>query len=326
MYKSKNFKILTAICVITTAVFADNFLCLDRITSINVVIVYENEGDGRVEHNGKIVSDGATFVLSNSCDSLELTAIYSEEYTYAFFYVNGKNYSDNRWDLDCGDYDYEKGECVKKRVFYGNGEDIEIIIVLAPRMVCLTESSLLITVNNGEHGNVGYYDYIYDGGDGFAYNKINNYVLLESPGCISVEVRVEPNEGYIALMNGNKLTDNKFIASASSRGSFGVGIGAAYGISFVKDPTSIVQIASKKPLSSSFAGISNGQINLQLQAGTYTVELYNLQGRMISQVNINATNGINATGLRADNLSRGVFILNVKRAGTSVLRQRVSIR
>ena len=76
----------------------------------------------------------------------------------------------------------------------------------------------------------------------------------------------------------------------------------------------------------SFAGIRNGQINLHLQAGTYTIELYNLQGRLVSRTNLTATTGINATGLRTDNLSRGVFILNVKQAGNSVLRHKISVK
>ena len=91
-------------------------------------------------------------------------------------------------------------------------------------------------------------------------------------------------------------------------------------------PTSITQTTNKKPTSFSFAGIKNGQINLRLQAGNYTAELYNLQGRLIGSADISATNGINATGLRADNLSRGVFILNVKQAGNSVLRHKISVR
>jgi len=91
-------------------------------------------------------------------------------------------------------------------------------------------------------------------------------------------------------------------------------------------PTSITQTANKKPTSISFAGIKNGQINLQLQAGNYTAELYNLQGRMINRTNIAATNGLNATGLRTDNLAKGVFFLNVKQAGNSVLRQKISVR
>jgi hypothetical protein len=75
-----------------------------------------------------------------------------------------------------------------------------------------------------------------------------------------------------------------------------------------------------------FAGIRNGQINLNLKAGNYTAELYNLQGRIISKTNINATNGINTIGLRTDNLAKGMFVLNVKQAGTSVLRQKISVR
>ena len=90
--------------------------------------------------------------------------------------------------------------------------------------------------------------------------------------------------------------------------------------------TAITQTASKKPTSFSIAGMSNGQVNLQLQAGNYTAELYNLQGRLIGKTEITATNGINATGLRVDNLSNGIFILNVKQEGVSVLSGRISVR
>ena len=101
-----------------------------------------------------------------------------------------------------------------------------------------------------------------------------------------------------------------------------------------RTPTSITKTTNKKSTSFAFAGIKNGQINLRLTAGNYTAELYNLQGRLVGRANINATNGINATDLRTDNLSRGVFILNVKRsndlgsqqAGNSVLRQKISVR
>ena len=90
---------------------------------------------------------------------------------------------------------------------------------------------------------------------------------------------------------------------------------------------SIRNPATKRNATSfAFAGIKNGQINLRLQAGNYTAELYNLQGRLVGRADINATTGINATGLRTDNLGRGVFILNVKRAGNSVLRQKISVR
>ncbi|MDR0304324.1 MAG: family 16 glycosylhydrolase [Chitinispirillales bacterium] len=74
-----------------------------------------------------------------------------------------------------------------------------------------------------------------------------------------------------------------------------------------------------------FAGIKNGQINLRLKEGAYTVELYNLQGRIIDKVNISATNGVNATGLKTNNLSKGMFILNVKQADASILRRKIMI-
>ena len=85
--------------------------------------------------------------------------------------------------------------------------------------------------------------------------------------------------------------------------------------------------AGQKTLSLfSFAGIQNGQIKLNLKAGSYTAQIYNLQGRLIKSVDINA-DGINApTGLRIDNLSKGIFILNVKQAGVSVLKEKVTVK
>jgi hypothetical protein len=88
--------------------------------------------------------------------------------------------------------------------------------------------------------------------------------------------------------------------------------------------TSITRnFATRRNNSASFAGIKNGQIHLNLQAGNYTVELYNLQGRLINRANISAINGVNAIGLRTDNLANGVFVLNVKQSGVSVLRQKI---
>ena len=90
-------------------------------------------------------------------------------------------------------------------------------------------------------------------------------------------------------------------------------------------PTAIGNAAAKQTFAISFAGIRNGEINLNLKAGNYTAELYNVQGRLVSSVNINALNGLNATGIRTNNLSKGMFILNVKQAGASVLKQKVRI-
>jgi len=75
-----------------------------------------------------------------------------------------------------------------------------------------------------------------------------------------------------------------------------------------------------------FTGIKNGQITLRLNTGNYTAELYNLQGRLVARQSINAVNGVNATGLRTDNLSRGLFILNVKQSGVSVLQHKLMLK
>jgi hypothetical protein len=85
--------------------------------------------------------------------------------------------------------------------------------------------------------------------------------------------------------------------------------------------------ATKAALAASFAGIQNGQINLQLaNAGNYTVELYNSIGSLIQKVDMNATSGINATGLKTNGLSKGIFILNVRQDGASVLSQKIFIQ
>ena len=102
-----------------------------------------------------------------------------------------------------------------------------------------------------------------------------------------------------------------------------------YGYPYLLNYNSAIPIrntANKKMSEFAFAGIRNGQINLRLQAGNYTVELYNLQGRLVNKVEINAINGINATGLKIDNLSKGIFILNVKQAGYSVLQNKIVVR
>ena len=102
-----------------------------------------------------------------------------------------------------------------------------------------------------------------------------------------------------------------------------------YEVTYIRygDDTPIGKTAATKAMASiGFAGIKNGQINLNLKAGTYTAQLYNLQRRLIKSVDINAANGINAVGLRIDNLSKGIFILNVKQAGVSVLKQKIAVK
>jgi hypothetical protein len=103
---------------------------------------------------------------------------------------------------------------------------------------------------------------------------------------------------------------------------------APYSAQKVEQPTvSIFNVANKKTSANiGFAGITNGQINLNLKSGAYTAQLYNLQGRLVKSAEITATNGINATNLSINNLSKGIFILNVKQAGTSVLKQKITVK
>jgi hypothetical protein len=87
--------------------------------------------------------------------------------------------------------------------------------------------------------------------------------------------------------------------------------------------TGISAKTAARPTVNSFAGINNGQISLNLAAGTYEVQLYDLRGKIVGSTSITATNGINYTGLRTDNLGQGVYILNVMRNGVFVFQQRI---
>jgi hypothetical protein len=62
----------------------------------------------------------------------------------------------------------------------------------------------------------------------------------------------------------------------------------------------------------SFTGIQNGRVALNLPAGNYTAELFNSAGRMIKSTKVLSNNGIVRTGLTTNNLSTGMFILNVR--------------
>jgi len=90
---------------------------------------------------------------------------------------------------------------------------------------------------------------------------------------------------------------------------------------------SVSKLKVKQNTSFAFTGISNGQINLRLTAGNYSVSLYNLQGRVVGTANISAVNGVNATGLKTTGLAKGMLILKVKDAkGASVLQNKIMIK
>jgi hypothetical protein len=91
-------------------------------------------------------------------------------------------------------------------------------------------------------------------------------------------------------------------------------------------PTGVQNVATKT-VRMTFAGIRNGQIALNLSAGNYVAELYNVQGRLIGRANVNALDGVNVTTLKTTNLGKGIMILNVKDAkGASVLQHKLMLK
>ena len=133
-----------------------------------------------------------------------------------------------------------------------------------------------------------------------------------------------PNDMISPANYNNWDFENIWGLSASINNGFFpylLALGGGTATSIIRNNITVVKSVS----AASFAGIRNGQIHLNLRAGNYTAELYNLQGRMVSRESVNAINGVNAIGLRTDNLAQGVFVLNVKQAGVSVLRQKISV-
>ena len=153
--------------------------------------------------------------------------------------------------------------------------------------------------------------------------KIPSFTLLSS--FIS---ETTPTNNYYRTYELVSDSENELVIIEKRYNTDGVLTGQIEGtyIRFAGNTPIAKTAANKAAASISFAGIINGQINLNLKAGTYTAQLYNLQGRRIKSVDITATNGINATNLRIDNLSKGIFVLNVKQAGVSVLKHKIAVK
>jgi len=132
---------------------------------------------------------------------------------------------------------------------------------------------------------------------------------------------------YAGWFNGVSTSSVKLYVPAQALAAYKTAdVWKDFDIEAINDGTPIKTAALNKSVSViSFAGIRNGEINLNFKAGNYTVELYNLQGRLVGSINIDALNGLNATGIKTDNLSKGMFILNVKQAGAVVLKQKVRV-
>jgi hypothetical protein len=151
------------------------------------------------------------------------------------------------------------------------------------------------------------------------------YGLKQITNLATTPQAVMVSEGWF---NGVNTSSVKLYVPAQSLDAYKTAdIWKDFDIEAINDGDTPIKTATPKKSVSviSFAGIKNGEINLNFKTGNYTVELYNLQGRLVSSVNIDALNGLNATGIKTNNLSKGMFILNVKQAGAVVLKQKVKI-
>jgi hypothetical protein len=147
----------------------------------------------------------------------------------------------------------------------------------------------------------------YSSGDGFDKYPYRAPIKMKSDGTVW-SVNVNPFRGAATI-----IPDGNWQGVTESQDAQGVSIKAD-------------AKTNAKQNAISFVGIRNGQIALNLQSGNYTAELYNVQGRLISKVDFNAVNGVNATGLRTDNLAKGMLILNVKQAGKMMLNQKIMVK
>lgn len=137
------------------------------------------------------------------------------------------------------------------------------------------------------------------------------------------------SEGKIWSVSINPFATNDHSALLIRDGEwFGQDVDFEYPDSYEK-PSGSTSISKKLSANKNiaFTGIANGQINLRLTAGNYTASLYNLQGRLVGMQNFTAVNGVNATGLKTNNLAKGMLILKVKDAkGASVLQNKIMIK
>jgi len=75
-----------------------------------------------------------------------------------------------------------------------------------------------------------------------------------------------------------------------------------------------------------FAGIRDGQVALNLPAGTFTAELFSVSGRKVASTTVTGSNAIVRTGLNTQDLGAGMFFLNVKTNGASVMQHKLMIK
>jgi len=87
------------------------------------------------------------------------------------------------------------------------------------------------------------------------------------------------------------------------------------------DPSSLSQQNLSRTSAFAITGISAGRLNLSVpSAGSYTVAIYSVDGRILARTRANLTQGVNALPI-AQNLSRGVVIVRVQGANNQLVRK-----
>ncbi len=77
----------------------------------------------------------------------------------------------------------------------------------------------------------------------------------------------------------------------------------------------------------SFRGILNNKIALKLPAGEFTASLYSVSGRKIASTKVMGNGSkLVSTNLSTANLGAGMFILNVEKAGASVMQHKFMVK
>jgi len=89
----------------------------------------------------------------------------------------------------------------------------------------------------------------------------------------------------------------------------------------IADKNTMVKSAGFK-----YAGIRDGQVSLSLPVGNYTAEIFGVNGRKVASTTVTGTNSIVRTNLNTRDLGAGMFFLNVKTNGASVMQQKLMIK
>lgn len=98
----------------------------------------------------------------------------------------------------------------------------------------------------------------------------------------------------------------------------------------IDDPQEVSNILTPGMLKSSkahLAGIEQGKLQLKLpEAGDYRVDVFTAMGRMVKSQSISVNDANSLAAVEMNSLAKGVFILNITKAGKSLLQKRFLVQ